>query len=226
MTYAEADPALRHRQARPALRPRDRGRDGGHARLGVRRLRGRRGGALPARAAGRSRAPSSATLEEIAKEWGAKGLAYLVYDEERRGALADREVPLRAPSSRRFARAPGDDAALRRRRLGRRSRACSARLRLHLGRELGLIDDDAFTFLWVTDFPMFEWDEDDGALDVRAPPVHARRPTSGEELFDDDPGDALAHAYDLIVERQRARRRLVPDPRARAPGTGLRRCWR
>ena len=34
-------------------------------------------------------------------------------------------------------------------------------LRLHLGGELGLIDDDVFTFLWVTDFPMFEWDEDE-----------------------------------------------------------------
>ena len=75
-------PPLRHRQAGHALRARDRGRDRGHARLGVRRLRERRGRALPARPAGTTRAASSAKLEELAKEWGAKGLAYLVFDEE------------------------------------------------------------------------------------------------------------------------------------------------
>ncbi len=46
-------------------------------------------------------------------------------------------------------------------------------LRLHLGRELGLIDEEAFTFLWVTDFPMFEWDEDAGRWTRGPPPVHA-----------------------------------------------------
>src|SRR5581483_10832244 len=40
------------------------------------------------------------------------------------------------------------------------SRVLSA-LRLHVGRELGLVDEDAFAFLWVTDFPMFEWDDDE-----------------------------------------------------------------
>ena len=35
-------------------------------------------------------------------------------------------------------------------------------LRLQLGNDLGLIADDSFTFLWVTDFPMFKWDEDEG----------------------------------------------------------------
>ena len=84
------DAALRHRQARPALRHGDPGGDRGDARLGVRRLRRRAVRALHRRARRRSRAPSSARLEEVAKEWGAKGLAYIVVDEsgERRSPIA------------------------------------------------------------------------------------------------------------------------------------------
>ena len=67
-------------------------------------------------------------------------------------------------------------------------------LRLHLGRELGLIDDDAFTFLWVTDFPMFEWDEDEGRWSAKHHPF--TRPT-------DEWKDAVRRAA-----RQGARARL------------------
>ena len=71
-------------------------------------------------------------------------------------------------------------------------------LRLHLGRELGLIDEDAFTFLWVTDFPMFEWDEDGGRWGAVHHPF--TRPTDEwKERFAEEPGKALAHAYDLVV---------------------------
>ena len=51
-------------------------------------------------------------------------------------------------------------------------------LRLHLGRELELVDEETFTFLWVIDFPMFEWDEDDRPLDVRCT-IRSRAPTDG-----------------------------------------------
>ena len=71
-------------------------------------------------------------------------------------------------------------------------------LRLHLGRELGLIDDEAFTFLWVTDFPMFEWDEDEQRWSAVHHPF--TRPTDEwKDRFDENPKEALAHAYDLIV---------------------------
>ena len=71
-------------------------------------------------------------------------------------------------------------------------------LRLHLARELDLIDDDVFTFLWVTDFPMFEWDADEGRWGAVHHPF--TRPTGDwEDTFDKQPGDALAYAYDLIV---------------------------
>jgi aspartyl-tRNA synthetase len=70
-------------------------------------------------------------------------------------------------------------------------------LRLHLGRELGLIDPDAWRFLWITDFPMFEWDEDEERWTAVHHPF--TRPTAeGLELLDSDPGAATALAYDLV----------------------------
>ena len=71
-------------------------------------------------------------------------------------------------------------------------------LRLHLGRELGLVDEDAFTFLWVTDFPMFEWDDEEARWGAVHHPF--TRPTDEwRDGFGEDPGAALAYAYDIVV---------------------------
>ena len=136
-----------------------------------------------------------AKLEEVAKEWGAKGLAYLVYDggeirspiakflsEEELAALdgKDGETLLFAADSWELT-----------------SRVLGA-LRLHLGRELGLIDEGEFTFLWVNEFPMFERDEEAGRWTAVHHPF--TRPTEEwRERFPEQPREALAHAYDLIV---------------------------
>src|SRR4029078_9233761 len=71
-------------------------------------------------------------------------------------------------------------------------------LRLHLGRELELIDRDAWRFLWVTDFPLLEWDEAEERWTAVHPPF--TRPTDETAaLVDSDPGAARAVAYDLVV---------------------------
>jgi aspartyl-tRNA synthetase len=135
-------------------------------------------------------------LEEVAKEWGAKGLAYLVCDEsgEVRSPIAKflSELELAA-----FRAEPGstvlfgaDEPALVARVLGA--------LREHLARELGLIDEDAFEFVWITDFPMFEWSDDDERWGALHHPF--TRPTPAwEGTFDAEPGAALALAYDLVA---------------------------
>ena len=110
-------PPLRVGQAGHAVRARDRGRDRSDARLGVRRLRRapRPCGSCASRRTF-SRAELAA-LEEVAKEWGAKGLAYLVRDEEGevRSPIAKflSEEELAALGGE-----PGGDAALRRRHVG------------------------------------------------------------------------------------------------------------
>jgi aspartyl-tRNA synthetase len=71
-------------------------------------------------------------------------------------------------------------------------------LRLHLGRELGLIDEGTWRFLWVTDFPLLEWAEEEGRWTAVHHPF--TRPTDeGVALLEADPGAARAVAYDLIV---------------------------
>jgi aspartyl-tRNA synthetase len=136
-----------------------------------------------------------ASLEEIAREWGAKGLAYLVVDEagEVRSPIAkylsERELGA-------FRADPGSTVLFAADEPAMVSRVLGA-LRLHLGRELGLVDEAAWRFLWVTDFPLLEWDEDEGRWTAVHHPF--TRPTpEGEALLDSDPGAATALAYDLV----------------------------
>jgi aspartyl-tRNA synthetase len=134
-------------------------------------------------------------LEEVAKAWGARGLAYLVFDEtgEVRSPIAKFLSEEELAS---FRSEPGstvlfgaDEPAVVSRVLGQ--------LRLHLGRELDLIDEEAWSWLWVTDFPMFEWKEEDQRWGAVHHPF--TRPTpEWEERFDQEPANALAFGYDLI----------------------------
>jgi aspartyl-tRNA synthetase len=135
-------------------------------------------------------------LEEIAKLWGAKGLAYIVYgaDAEPRSPIAkflsdDELAALRSDPETTVLFAADAPGAV--------SRVLGA-LRLHLGRELGLIDEDAWRFVWITAFPLLEWDE----TEARWTAVHHpfTRPTDESlELLDTDPGAAEAVAYDLVA---------------------------
>jgi aspartyl-tRNA synthetase len=137
-----------------------------------------------------------AKLEELAREWGAKGLAYLVYDEE--GEV--RSPIAKFLSEAEHARFRGDPAStdlFAADTWETTSRVLGA-LRQHLARQLGLVDDETFTFLWVTDFPMFERDQEVGRWGAVHHPF--TRPTKEwEGRFHDDPKRALAHTYDLIV---------------------------
>jgi aspartyl-tRNA synthetase len=136
-----------------------------------------------------------AQLEEFAKEWGAKGLAYLVYDEsgEVRSPIAKflSEETLAALGGK-----PGETLLFAADAWPLTSRVLGA-LRIHLAEMLGLVDDRVFEWLWVTDFPMFDWSETEGRWTAQHHPF--TRPTpEWEDRFDEDPGSARALAYDLI----------------------------
>jgi aspartyl-tRNA synthetase len=135
-------------------------------------------------------------LERFAKEWGAKGLAYLVYDDEGEVRspiakfLSEKELAHFRSDPATTVLFGADEPAMVARVLGA--------LRLHLGRELGLIDREVWCFLWVTDFPLLEWDEDEGRWTAVHHPF--TRPTDETvALVDTDPGAARAVAYDLVV---------------------------
>lgn len=68
------------------------------------------------------------------------------------------------------------------------------RLRLVIGEQLGLVDEDKFNLVWVTQFPMFEWNADEKRLEALHHPFTAPNP---EDL--DDLANARALAYDLVL---------------------------
>jgi aspartyl-tRNA synthetase len=72
------------------------------------------------------------------------------------------------------------------------------RLRLHLGRRLGLIDGSKFSFLWVTDFPLLEYDEGAGRHVAMHHPFTSPREEDLEKL-ESEPLAVRAAAYDLAL---------------------------
>jgi aspartyl-tRNA synthetase len=134
-------------------------------------------------------------LEEFAKEWGAKGLAYLVVDEsgEMRSPIAKF---LSADELAAFAAPPGSTVLFGADATAMVERVLGA-LRTELGQQLELIDHSRDEFLWVLDFPLFERDEETGAWTFVHHPFTS--PLEGhEDLVERDPGVALSNAYDLI----------------------------
>jgi aspartyl-tRNA synthetase len=70
-------------------------------------------------------------------------------------------------------------------------------LRLELARELGLIDRSAHRLLWVTDFPLFQWDDEEKRYYAEHHPFTSPR-ASDLPLLDTDPAAARADCYDLV----------------------------
>lgn len=70
-------------------------------------------------------------------------------------------------------------------------------LRLEMGTRLGLRDKNKFALLWVVDFPMFEWSEEEGRLMAMHHPFTSPKPCDIAKL-DTDPASVLADAYDMV----------------------------
>jgi aspartyl-tRNA synthetase len=71
-------------------------------------------------------------------------------------------------------------------------------LRLNVARKENLLDPEKFAFLWVVDFPMFEWSEEEGRYEFMHHPFTAPL-ESDAGMLESDPGKARARAYDLVL---------------------------
>ncbi len=76
-------------------------------------------------------------------------------------------------------------------------------LRLHLGERENLIDKSKFDILWVTDFPLLEYSEEEGRFVAMHHPFTSPK-TEDLPLLDTDPGKVRAKAYDLVINGQEA----------------------
>ena len=72
-------------------------------------------------------------------------------------------------------------------------------LRVELGRKLGMIAQGSHAFLWVTEFPLLEWDEPTARWYATHHPFTAPNPTDLDRL-ESDPGTVRARAYDVVMD--------------------------
>jgi aspartyl-tRNA synthetase len=145
--------------------------------------------------------------QEWAKQRGARGLAYVLVQEDgeltgpvSKNITDEEKAGLAAHTGAR----PGDCIFFAAGPV-KSSRALLGAARLEIGRRCGLIDEDAWSFLWVVDAPLFEpADEATAAGDVAVGSGawtavhHAFTAPQDVETFDTDPGNALAWAYDIV----------------------------
>lgn len=138
-------------------------------------------------------------LTEFVGEFGAKGLAWLkverggfnspiakFFAEEESAALADALAA--EPGDLLFFVADKPDVVLE----------CLGRLRIELAKRLDIIPEGRFDFLWVTDFPMFNWNKEERRWDAEHHPFTSPDTTDPGELAA-DPGRFTARAYDLVL---------------------------
>jgi aspartyl-tRNA synthetase len=144
--------------------------------------------------------------QEFAKQRGHKGLAYVTVSDnaELGGPVAknlsdaERDGLLDAVGA-----APGDCVFFAA-GTPSQARALLGAVRLEIGRRCDLIDDDEWSFVWVVDAPLFKpvGEDDDVAVGGGAwTAVHHAFTSPNPEWidrFEDDPGNALAYAYDIV----------------------------
>ena len=71
-------------------------------------------------------------------------------------------------------------------------------LRRHIAGQMGLLDDNKFNFLWVVDFPLFEYDEKEDRWSAMHHPFTSPKPEHAQ-LLKTDPHKCLANAYDIVL---------------------------
>jgi aspartyl-tRNA synthetase len=133
-------------------------------------------------------------LEDMAKPWGARGLAYIVFRAD--GEVASPIAKFLSELELASFREPGTTALFVADTPKLASKVLGL-LRLHLGRELALVDRNAWEFLWITPMPLLEWNDEESRWTAQHHPF--TRPTEDSlPLLDTDPGAASAVAYDLV----------------------------
>jgi len=138
-------------------------------------------------------------LEGRAKALGAKGMAnFQVKEGELKGPLVKFLDHDRLEELRKIAcLEDGDALFIMADENWRKACEILGQIRLELGRERGLVED-SFRFLWVTEFPLFEWDDEEGRYTAVHHPFTAPMNEDMEYLLT-EPGKVRSRAYDVVL---------------------------
>ncbi|USN45082.1 MAG: aspartate--tRNA ligase [Candidatus Woesearchaeota archaeon] len=137
-------------------------------------------------------------LTDVVKVYGAKGLAYATFQEGTfTGGVSKFLEPIVSDLQRATAVENGQTIFFVA-DTWKTTNDALAHLRLHLGKELGLIDPRQLSFCWVVDFPLFEWDEEE----KRFSPMHHIFSMPQEktmQYIETEPARVLGDLYDLVL---------------------------
>ena len=137
-------------------------------------------------------------MTEVAKQYGAKGLAWVkVVDGELNGPVAKFLTGIQADLTAALG-LEGKDLVLFVADTLEVANATLGALRGRIAKELGLIDNDKFNFLWVVDWPMFEWSEEEGRYMSAHHPFTLPQEETTHEL-EGDLAKVRAIAYDIVL---------------------------
>ena len=139
-------------------------------------------------------------LGEVAKTYGAKGLAYSRLTAESTSSSFEKFLTEEEKSALYQALNVETGDVLLLVSDTDWVRACTAlgQVRLEMGRKYELIDKDAFNFLWVVDFPLFEYSEQEGRWMAMHHPFTMPKPEDLDKV-ESDPGACRALAYDIVL---------------------------
>ena len=137
-------------------------------------------------------------MTEVAKQYGAKGLAWVkVVDGELNGPVAKFLTGIQAELTAALGLEDKDLVLFVADTLEVANATLGA-LRGRIAKELGLIDQDKFNFLWVVDWPMFEWSEEEGRYMSAHHPFTLPQAETAHEL-EGDLAKVRAIAYDIVL---------------------------
>ena len=137
-------------------------------------------------------------MTEVAKQYGAKGLAWVkVVDGELNGPVAKFLTGIQADLTAALGLEDKDLVLFVADTLEVANATLGA-LRGRIAKELGLIDNDKFNFLWVVDWPMFEWSEEEGRYMSAHHPFTLPQAETAHEL-EGELAKVRAIAYDIVL---------------------------
>ena len=139
-------------------------------------------------------------LVEVAKTYGAKGLAYTRWTAEARSSSFEKFLTEEETAALEAAVGMQQGDVLLIAADADWEKACTVlgAVRLAVGEKLGLIDKDKFNFLWVTDFPLFEYSEEEGRYMAKHHPFTMPREEDLDKV-ETEQGACRAKAYDMVL---------------------------
>lgn len=138
------------------------------------------------------------SLTEFVKNYKASGLAYLKYNDDVTGSIAKVTTDLEKDKIKQMLNVGDNDLVLIISGNYKIVKTSLGALRCKIAKELNLIDKNDYKLLWVTDFPSFEWSEEENRFVACHHPFTAPKDSDIDKLINDK-ANCYSKAYDMVI---------------------------